>query len=195
MLVECRYGGFQYDCMDLFQNILTDEGLCCIFNGVDKKLIMKAQYRCVFHFKTTFFCLKPIAMWISSLKKFIWVNIFVYFVQMFVYFMQIFWYFVQFFLNFDLIIFPVFLSIFLIFFWLIINSILIDHQLKSCTGINFQWFIGHSAEWLDSREGILDRSIEIQSSRFSSACCWWIQHWLIKTSFMHFFVILTKWYF
>lgn len=45
ILVACRYGGIDYDCMDIFEKILTDEGLCCIFNGVDRNFLMKSEYR------------------------------------------------------------------------------------------------------------------------------------------------------
>ncbi|XP_055844441.1 pickpocket protein 28-like [Episyrphus balteatus] len=34
MLLECRFGGIDYNCDDIFQPILTDEGLCCSFNTV-----------------------------------------------------------------------------------------------------------------------------------------------------------------
>lgn len=45
MLVACRYAGRDYNCMEIFSKILTDEGLCCIFNGVHKKFVMKAEFR------------------------------------------------------------------------------------------------------------------------------------------------------
>ncbi|XP_055910461.1 pickpocket protein 28-like [Eupeodes corollae] len=34
MLLACRFGGIDYKCQDIFQPILTDEGLCCSFNVV-----------------------------------------------------------------------------------------------------------------------------------------------------------------
>lgn len=34
MLVVCRYALKKYKCLDLFDTVLTDEGLCCIFNSV-----------------------------------------------------------------------------------------------------------------------------------------------------------------
>lgn len=46
MLVMCRYGGDPYSCFELFNTILTDEGLCCIFNGVHPQY-MKKQYQWV----------------------------------------------------------------------------------------------------------------------------------------------------
>lgn len=44
-LITCIYGGFQFNCTDLFVTVLTDEGLCCTFNGVNKKFIAKPQYK------------------------------------------------------------------------------------------------------------------------------------------------------
>lgn len=41
MLVWCSYGGIEFDCLDIFSSILTDDGLCCIFNGVRRKFLMK----------------------------------------------------------------------------------------------------------------------------------------------------------
>lgn len=34
MLVMCRFAMEDYKCMELFDTVLTDEGLCCIFNNV-----------------------------------------------------------------------------------------------------------------------------------------------------------------
>lgn len=47
MLIWCSYGGIEYDCMDIFSSILTDEGLCCIFNGLSRRFTMKDKYRFV----------------------------------------------------------------------------------------------------------------------------------------------------
>lgn len=44
MLLMCRYGGDVYNCSDLFNTILTDEGLCCIFNGVHPRYLLR-EYR------------------------------------------------------------------------------------------------------------------------------------------------------
>lgn len=41
MLMVCRYGGTTYNCYELFNTILTDEGLCCIFNGVHPSYLKK----------------------------------------------------------------------------------------------------------------------------------------------------------
>lgn len=45
LLKSCSFGGIEFECLDIFSNILTDEGLCCIFNGVHKKFVMKTQYK------------------------------------------------------------------------------------------------------------------------------------------------------
>lgn len=45
MLIKCRYGAIDYECAKLFNSVLTDEGLCCIFNGVHKRFIMKEEYK------------------------------------------------------------------------------------------------------------------------------------------------------
>lgn len=40
MLVACQYGGIDMDCMNIFNAILIDGGLCCNFNGVHRKFMM-----------------------------------------------------------------------------------------------------------------------------------------------------------
>ncbi|XP_023158401.1 pickpocket protein 28-like isoform X2 [Ceratitis capitata] len=35
MLLDCTFGGVSYNCTDLFQPVLLDEGLCCTFNSLD----------------------------------------------------------------------------------------------------------------------------------------------------------------
>lgn len=40
MLLYCRYGTKQYRCGHLFRTVLTDEGMCCTFNGVDKRYLL-----------------------------------------------------------------------------------------------------------------------------------------------------------
>ncbi|XP_031626136.1 pickpocket protein 28-like [Contarinia nasturtii] len=44
MLVSCKYGGIEYECMKIFSTILTDGGKCCIFNGLHRKFMMKLEY-------------------------------------------------------------------------------------------------------------------------------------------------------
>lgn len=39
MLVACRYATRIYNCMEIFETVLSDEGLCCIFNRVDPKFL------------------------------------------------------------------------------------------------------------------------------------------------------------
>lgn len=41
MLLYCSYGGNVHDCYKLFNTILTDEGLCCNFNGVHPKYLVR----------------------------------------------------------------------------------------------------------------------------------------------------------
>lgn len=45
MFISCIYGGFEYNCTDIFVTVLTDEGLCCTFNGVNKKFIAKPNIK------------------------------------------------------------------------------------------------------------------------------------------------------
>lgn len=47
MLVACRYGGIDMDCMNIFNAILTDGGLCCNFNGVHRKFMMNLRHKLV----------------------------------------------------------------------------------------------------------------------------------------------------
>lgn len=49
MLVTCSYGGNEVQCDEIFSEILTDEGLCCIFNGVRQRFIVKEQFRFLSH--------------------------------------------------------------------------------------------------------------------------------------------------
>lgn len=39
MLLECRFGAKKWQCMHLFHSILTDEGICCVFNAVDAQFM------------------------------------------------------------------------------------------------------------------------------------------------------------
>ncbi|XP_059223215.1 pickpocket protein 28-like [Stomoxys calcitrans] len=39
MLIACRFGGTDYDCRRLFHAIVTDEGLCCVFNMLHPKFL------------------------------------------------------------------------------------------------------------------------------------------------------------
>lgn len=41
MLVKCRFGLETFNCMNLFDTVLTDEGLCCIFNPVEPEFLYK----------------------------------------------------------------------------------------------------------------------------------------------------------
>lgn len=45
MIVFCEYGGLEYDCSLIFETILTDDGVCCIFNPVHKKYVIAKAYQ------------------------------------------------------------------------------------------------------------------------------------------------------
>lgn len=45
MFISCSYGGFEYNCTDIFVTVLTDEGLCCTFNAVNRKFIAKPNIK------------------------------------------------------------------------------------------------------------------------------------------------------
>lgn len=44
MIVSCQFGHLNMNCSKIFNRILTDGGLCCIFNGLHKKFIVKLEY-------------------------------------------------------------------------------------------------------------------------------------------------------
>lgn len=39
LLVQCRFAAKPFACMDLFASILTDDGICCVFNAVHTKFL------------------------------------------------------------------------------------------------------------------------------------------------------------
>lgn len=39
MLLECRFASKPFPCMNLFASILTDEGICCVFNAVHGRFL------------------------------------------------------------------------------------------------------------------------------------------------------------
>lgn len=41
VLVTCRFGTRTYPCVHLFDTVLTDEGVCCIFNGVHQRFLLQ----------------------------------------------------------------------------------------------------------------------------------------------------------
>lgn len=41
LLLSCRYGTMNLNCGDVFTTVLTDEGFCCNFNGVEKKFLLQ----------------------------------------------------------------------------------------------------------------------------------------------------------
>ncbi|KAH8416199.1 hypothetical protein KR222_010582, partial [Zaprionus bogoriensis] len=44
MLLYCRFSAIEYDCLDLFRELITDEGLCCVFNFLPPEFLYKPQY-------------------------------------------------------------------------------------------------------------------------------------------------------
>lgn len=39
MLIMCRFSGLVQNCMELFETVMTDEGLCCTFNAVHSSFL------------------------------------------------------------------------------------------------------------------------------------------------------------
>lgn len=44
MIISCQFGHVDVNCTRVFSTILTDSGLCCIFNGIHKKFMMQIEY-------------------------------------------------------------------------------------------------------------------------------------------------------
>lgn len=44
LLIWCLYGGIEYNCSKIFITVLSDDGLCCTFNGLNRRFIEKNQY-------------------------------------------------------------------------------------------------------------------------------------------------------
>ncbi|XP_001986438.2 pickpocket protein 28 [Drosophila grimshawi] len=42
MLRHCKLNGEEYDCVHLFRRIITDEGLCCVFNFLPPEIVYKS---------------------------------------------------------------------------------------------------------------------------------------------------------
>lgn len=47
MLVYCEYSRTPFNCTTKFQKILTDDGLCCIFNGLSRHLLVTQMHKLV----------------------------------------------------------------------------------------------------------------------------------------------------
>ncbi|XP_017481513.1 PREDICTED: pickpocket protein 28-like isoform X1 [Rhagoletis zephyria] len=43
MLLFCQFGGVKYNCSELFHPIITDSGMCCVFNVVTPNFVYKAR--------------------------------------------------------------------------------------------------------------------------------------------------------
>lgn len=44
LLIWCSYGGIEYNCSEIFMTVLSDDGLCCTFNALNRRFIEKIQY-------------------------------------------------------------------------------------------------------------------------------------------------------
>lgn len=45
MLLDCEFGGSSFNCTQKFRTVLTDDGVCCIFNGVHREQMLKPGIR------------------------------------------------------------------------------------------------------------------------------------------------------
>lgn len=45
MLIRCQFGLIPIECDKIFNTILTDGGVCCIFNGLSPKFMMKSVFK------------------------------------------------------------------------------------------------------------------------------------------------------
>ncbi|XP_075158001.1 pickpocket protein 28-like [Haematobia irritans] len=45
MIIACNYGALDYNCKDIFRTIVTDEGLCCVFNKLHPEFMYKISKR------------------------------------------------------------------------------------------------------------------------------------------------------
>ncbi|XP_037951289.1 pickpocket protein 28-like [Teleopsis dalmanni] len=43
MVISCQFGNSVYDCQKLFNPVITDDGLCCVFNTVHPKFLYKIK--------------------------------------------------------------------------------------------------------------------------------------------------------
>lgn len=67
MLITCLYGGVEFKCADSFETVLTDEGLCCTFNGVNKRYIAKQYKFANIHLKSLIWYLKLLISMLISI--------------------------------------------------------------------------------------------------------------------------------
>uniref|UniRef100_A0A1I8PI06 Pickpocket protein 28-like n=1 Tax=Stomoxys calcitrans TaxID=35570 RepID=A0A1I8PI06_STOCA len=45
MIIGCNFGALDYNCKEIFRTIVTDEGLCCVFNKLHPKFMYKSRKR------------------------------------------------------------------------------------------------------------------------------------------------------
>lgn len=43
MVIHCRFGADDYECARLFHPIVTDEGLCCVFNMLHPRFMYRKR--------------------------------------------------------------------------------------------------------------------------------------------------------
>lgn len=58
MLLHCEYGGLPFECTTQFRTIITDDGLCCVFNEVDRRILLKTEFEWDFFIKHFFLIAK-----------------------------------------------------------------------------------------------------------------------------------------
>lgn len=44
MIVECRFGGLDYNCSRMFREVKTQVGFCCVFNALPKKYLYRQKH-------------------------------------------------------------------------------------------------------------------------------------------------------
>ncbi|XP_037941630.1 pickpocket protein 28, partial [Teleopsis dalmanni] len=47
MLIACKMNAFLFNCSDLFQEVVTDEGLCCVFNVLHPDFLYKGSFQVI----------------------------------------------------------------------------------------------------------------------------------------------------
>ncbi|XP_065365443.1 pickpocket protein 28-like [Calliphora vicina] len=60
MLLDCRFGGRNYNCSHIFHPLVTDEGLCCVFNMLNPKFMYVSHTPLTYHNLTNYIMHKPV---------------------------------------------------------------------------------------------------------------------------------------
>jgi len=50
MVINCRFGADDFECARLFHPIVTDEGLCCVFNMLHPRFMYRKRWETPFSF-------------------------------------------------------------------------------------------------------------------------------------------------